>query len=1148
MPFEAVEIRSTRNGATSVDGYRQDLIAGDLVTLTLSDITSVTSYRWEMVGRPEGSAAGGSGPEPVQMGTASSASFTVDSDAPFRRDGNYHARCTINGGSPSETRIDVALIRVSGLALADGRVLRKIGGFESMEDTSAATIVQGWATMINRWLEALRSAISSGIPSGQTLNQTYATGAVAADQTLGLLDADGGTFTVDGSLAGFTGTNSFRVLGPSGLVALVVERTGNVGIGGAPASGITLHVQGSSASSVHGRVDNANGAGAAIQSVRALTSGSSQLQMVGWGPTHAASLTYDVADSGTLRSETAGGLSLAALAASAPVRVYTQVGGITTESVRVNASGALSMTAGALALAATDGFFFLRSMAGTPIGNADPNTPAGSAPILIDTTGNLVWFRSNSTWRSLVSSAGAAFTPGSVIFAGATGALAEDNAGFFWNDSVDQLFVTGAVAPQVRVNNTDTTVGTIFYSARVAGTSYGTLDAYGVNHVQTGGIDVPNSFVVAGRRAGGLALWASGNIRFHLAGAGDLEYGRWDLPGTEANFLIGSPTAAALGPTAGQGLLFLRQFNAPPSTAPVGGYTDKSPISVDASTNNFVYYSGGAWRTLVPTGAGAFTAGSVIFAGSTGALAQDNANFFWNDANNALGIGAAPPVGRDFYIAKEAPSVAIVSTASSDVAFQLSSGSFSTGIEQNAAGLFRIFAGNASTLQLDEVVSLSSEHSALSFSPEAMIVTGSYATQRNVLFAAPTYNGAFTLSDAATVAIVGPPTGTATITNPYALWLQGGNLRVGGNVGIGTAPGANNHLHILATTPFVLIQSSSGAGGLEFTNPANTDAGFSLNSAALFDMFVAGGGTFSIDGKLNLAAENNTFKIAPDARTISGSYATQRNFLFNGPVYNGAFTLDQAATVAIAAAPSGTATITEKLSLWSQAGSIRMDSLTTESNHIYDSNSFTNAWVINYKLSGSETGNFTWSTTALTLSGSEDVVIDFAPDGGAAAVRVGLGGSLEMVGGVLNSASTTGFFYLRSSSSALQIAAPVAVTGAVAFVVDDFDRFLYVHKGTTIWAPVSKLEPAQILNTSVILDDDDGTLIHTSATSHTYTLPAATGRAGRVLTIANRTGGGTVTIGRTDGDTINGADEDQTLAANASADLVATSGNWEMLR
>ncbi len=39
-----------------------------------------------------------------------------------------------------------------------------------------------------------------------------------------------------------------------------------------------------------------------------------------------------------------------------------------------------------------------------------------------------------------------------------------------------------------------------------------------------------------------------------------------------------------------------------------------------------------------------FTAGSVVFAGASGVYTQDNANFFWDDTNNRLGIGTASPV------------------------------------------------------------------------------------------------------------------------------------------------------------------------------------------------------------------------------------------------------------------------------------------------------------------------------------------------------------------------------------------------------------------------------------------------------------------------------------------------------------------------
>lgn len=58
-------------------------------------------------------------------------------------------------------------------------------------------------------------------------------------------------------------------------------------------------------------------------------------------------------------------------------------------------------------------------------------------------------------------------------------------------------------------------------------------------------------------------------------------------------------------------------------------------------------YVGG---TITPTG---MTLGSVYFAGVGGILAQDNANFFWDDTNNRLGIGTASPAERLSVIAPD---------------------------------------------------------------------------------------------------------------------------------------------------------------------------------------------------------------------------------------------------------------------------------------------------------------------------------------------------------------------------------------------------------------------------------------------------------------------------------------------------------------
>lgn len=69
--------------------------------------------------------------------------------------------------------------------------------------------------------------------------------------------------------------------------------------------------------------------------------------------------------------------------------------------------------------------------------------------------------------------------------------------------------------------------------------------------------------------------------------------------------------------------------------------TDPSWSTLDLSTALFT--------SILPVGKGgsgtstAFTAGSIVFAGASGVYTQDNANLFFDDTNNRLGVGTATP-------------------------------------------------------------------------------------------------------------------------------------------------------------------------------------------------------------------------------------------------------------------------------------------------------------------------------------------------------------------------------------------------------------------------------------------------------------------------------------------------------------------------
>jgi len=79
----------------------------------------------------------------------------------------------------------------------------------------------------------------------------------------------------------------------------------------------------------------------------------------------------------------------------------------------------------------------------------------------------------------------------------------------------------------------------------------------------------------------------------------------------------------------------------------IGGVAGAVPYQSATDTTLFSA-AGTTGQTLISGGTGsptwfAPTAGSILFAGASGVLAQDNANFFWDNTNKRLGIGTTSP-------------------------------------------------------------------------------------------------------------------------------------------------------------------------------------------------------------------------------------------------------------------------------------------------------------------------------------------------------------------------------------------------------------------------------------------------------------------------------------------------------------------------
>jgi len=87
------------------------------------------------------------------------------------------------------------------------------------------------------------------------------------------------------------------------------------------------------------------------------------------------------------------------------------------------------------------------------------------------------------------------------------------------------------------------------------------------------------------------------------------------------------------------------------------------------------------------------TAGSILFAGTGGLISQDNANLFWDDTNNRLGIGTVSPASQ-LDISSTAPTFRMTDTTASANSLLFS-------VDANAAELKEISGAANSLLTLD---------------------------------------------------------------------------------------------------------------------------------------------------------------------------------------------------------------------------------------------------------------------------------------------------------------------------------------------------------------------------------------------------------------------------------------------------------------
>jgi len=187
-----------------------------------------------------------------------------------------------------------------------------------------------------------------------------------------------------------------------------------------------------------------------------------------------------------------------------------------------------------------------------------------------------------------------------------------------------------------------------------AGTDYAGMNMYNssnelVGSFQIGGVNATayhaNNFIFGARKTGGHVYVIDPNgVPLHgFYSAGNVGINTGVTINASSQLQVDSTTKGFLAPR-----MTTTQKNAISSPA--------TGLQVyDTTLGSLNVYNGTSWIALGAGGGGSMaiggsitsaTAGSVLFAGTSGVLAQDNANFFWDDTNNRLGIGTASPTNE----------------------------------------------------------------------------------------------------------------------------------------------------------------------------------------------------------------------------------------------------------------------------------------------------------------------------------------------------------------------------------------------------------------------------------------------------------------------------------------------------------------------
>lgn len=437
-------------------------------------------------------------------------------------------------------------------------------------------------------------------------------------------------------------------------------------------------------------------------------------------------------------------------------------------------------------------------------------------------------------------------TAGSVLFAGVSGVLQQDNANFFWDNTNNRLGI-GTTTPETPLQIGSGTIATPDAAVALAQNLTGAGNGHGFTDENTfdksslgssyNSFDARPNITTIGTSAG--SHYAGFQFRptlafsttlpevrgYHVTGSAELTGG-----GTVTDFyafVSSSPTvtsgtvtnhyafyaaAAGAGITNSYGLYLAGS----PTNLMGSGFTGFGTTSPTAKIHTAGSISAAAWTTagiLMRLQAATYTdttssgtvAGNYVVSIANPTLAASSATTYTTAAN--VYIGNAPAAGTNVTITN----------------------SYSLLVVQNAK--FNAYVAIGSNTTPTSCLQIGTNQTAASWTTQGLLFhiggqtltdssgSGTIASRTGASIHQPAFasSSAVTVTNGATLYIEGQPTnGTnTTVTNPWALWVDAGNLRLDGSVAIGVTTTPTARLHLGAGT------ATASTAPLKFTSGTN---------------------------------------------------------------------------------------------------------------------------------------------------------------------------------------------------------------------------------------------------------------------------------------------------------------------------------------